>query len=112
MAPLRNSVLSDLAIRVRDDAKARELARALKRRAPDLQCSVCGHRDFGMLEEPSSGQRTHLERGHIDLGLLAGMKLTQPLVTLVCTNCGHLVQFAEAPLLGAQPDQYGQASDD
>jgi len=104
--------VSELSIRVRDDDKARELARALKKRAPDLQCSACGHRDFGMLEEPSSGHRTHLERGQIDVGLLAGMKLTQPLVTLVCTNCGHLVQFAEAPLFGADPSDYGVVPSD
>ncbi|ABD90290.1 hypothetical protein [Rhodopseudomonas palustris] len=99
--------MNDLSIRVRSDEKARELARALRKRVPDLQCSACAHRDFGLLEEPSAGQRTHLERGQVDSGLLAGIKLTQPLVTLVCTNCGHLVQFSEAALLGAAPDQYG-----
>ena len=104
--------MTELVIRVRDDEKARELARALKKRAPDLQCPACGHRDFGMLEEPSAGRRTHLERGELDVGLLAGLKLTQLLVTLVCTNCGHLVQFAEAPLFGAVPNQYGEISSD
>ena len=104
--------MNELSIRIRDDDKARDLVRALKRRTPDLQCSAYGRRDFGMLEEPSSGQRTHLERGQIEVGLLAGMRLTQPLVTLVCTNCGHLVQFAEAPLLGTSPDQYGKVAPD
>ena len=104
--------MNSLSIRVRDDEKARDLARALKRRAPDLQCPACGQRDFGLIEEPSSGQRTHLERGQIDFGLLKGMKLTQPLVTLICTNCGHLVQFAEAALLGATPNQYGEVATD
>jgi hypothetical protein len=104
--------LDDLSIRVRSDDKARELARALRRRVPDLQCSACHHRDFGMLEEPSVGQRTQLERVHVLGGLLSPPKLTQPLVTLVCTNCGHLVQFSEAALLGATPDQYGRAVSD
>jgi hypothetical protein len=99
--------MGELSIRVRNDDKARDLARALRRRVPDLQCSACNHRDFGMLEEPTAGQRTHLDRGQIDVGLLTGMRLTQPLVTLVCTNCGHLVQFSEAALLGASPQQYG-----
>ena len=104
--------MSDLSIRVRNDDKARELVRVLKQRAPNLQCPVCGRRDFGMLEEPSANLRTQLERGQIEIGMLKGMKLTQPLVTLVCTNCGHLVQFAEAALSGAAPDQYGEIASD
>ena len=103
--------MDDLSIRVRSDEKARDLARALRKRVPNLQCPACGRRDFGMLEEPTAGQRTHLERGQINVGMLASLKLTQPLVTLVCTNCGHLVQFSEAALLGADPKQYGEKSD-
>jgi hypothetical protein len=104
--------LDDLSIRVRSDEKARELARALRRRAPDLQCSACRHRDFGLLEEPTVGQRTHLERGQMDIRAAEGSRLTQPLVSLICTNCGHLVQFAEAALLGADPDRYGAVVSD
>jgi hypothetical protein len=33
--------------------------------------------------------------------------MSQTLLTLVCTHCGHLEQFAEAVLEGATPNQYG-----
>ena len=44
--------MSELAVRTLPDENARKLARALKKRAPDLQCRVCGHSDFALLERP------------------------------------------------------------
>jgi hypothetical protein len=49
--------MSELAIRTLPDENARKLARALKKRAPDLQCRVCGHSDFALLEDPNAQMR-------------------------------------------------------
>ena len=99
--------MTDLKIRVSGDAKARGLALALKARAPGLVCPVCRHRDFGLLEQPGFGLRTWLRREGEPFAQV-DEKTSQPLLTLVCTNCGHIEQFAEAVLDGADPALYGE----
>jgi hypothetical protein len=89
------------------DEKARELATRLSARAPDLHCSACGHQDFAILEQPKAGARTMLWR-HMVGGQIEDAPISQPLVSLLCTNCGHIEQFAEAVLNGASPEQYGE----
>jgi hypothetical protein len=100
--------MSELAIRTLPDENARKLARALKKRAPDLQCRVCGHSDFALLEDPNAQMRTHLRREAVHKRYGVSFEpMSQTLLTLVCTHCGHLEQFAEAVLEGATPNQYG-----
>jgi hypothetical protein len=99
-----------MALTVRDatgDEKARELAVRVRARAPDLHCSACGHQDFAILEQPQAGARTMLWR-HMVGGQIEDSARSQPLVSLLCTNCGHIEQFAEAILNGASPEQYGE----
>jgi len=98
--------MGHLTIRARPDEKAQDLARRLKARVPGLECRVCGLRDFGLVEDPKMNLRTHLRR-EPNGGGLASQFFTQNLVTLICTNCGHLEQFAESVLEGATPEQYG-----
>jgi len=105
--------MSQLAIRTLPDDKAKNLARALKQRVPNLQCRVCGQTDFALLEDPNGQMRTHLHRESVHKLYAASVKpISQRLVTLVCTHCGHLEQFAEAVLDGATPEQYGPAIDE
>jgi transcription elongation factor Elf1 len=99
--------VSDLTIRAVEE-QARALARRLVAKAPHLRCPACGHRDFGVLEQPEAGLRTWLTREN-DPFVLAGSKKAQHLVTLVCTTCGNLEQFAEAVIQGVDPAQYGEA---
>lgn len=108
--------MDNLTIRALPDEKARNLARRLKSLAPDLTCRVCSHRDFALLEDPDASFRTLLKREKLSTRPLyenANEKpITQKLLTLVCTKCGHLEQFAEAVMDGATPDQYGAEVDD
>ena len=80
------------------------LARLIKERVPNLTCRACGHRDFAMLEVPDEGYRTVLRREDEQ----NQMTMSQPLVTVVCTTCGYLEQFAEAVLDGAKSSDYGE----
>jgi DNA-directed RNA polymerase subunit RPC12/RpoP len=88
------------------DEESRRLGDRIKEKAPDFRCQACGHRDFAVLEQPSAKLRHWLvreEHAHAAIG----NKMVQRLVTIVCTNCGHLEQFAEAALVGADPGAYG-----
>lgn len=95
-----------LVIRSSGETEARKLARLVKSHAPNLKCGSCDSRDFGMIEEPDVPMRTYLRR-HSAGGGPAAQFTHQTLVTLICTRCGHLEQFAEAVLNGARPEQYG-----
>lgn len=102
--------MSELIVRVLSGDNTRNLARRLMEMAPDLACRVCGGRDFGLLEDADGNSRTALRRQPIDGGLPHQFAL-QPLVTVVCTRCGHIEQFAEAVLIGAKPEDYGSEVD-
>ena len=93
-----------------EDVKAAELARRVKTRAPELHCSACGNQDFAILEVPSAKSRTMLWRHHTD-GQIEDTIASQYLVSLLCTRCGHVEQFAEAILNGAVPTEYGEPVD-
>lgn len=95
----------DLKIRVLVGEEAKQLARRLMKRAPGLRCRVCEGRDFALLEQPDMDYRTTLVRE--PLAQSAGEVVRQKLLTLLCTNCGHLEQFAEAVVNGAEPYAYG-----
>ena len=100
--------MGHLTIRTRPEEGAQGLARRLIERAPALECMVCGGKDFALLEEPKGEYRTYLRRYHSPNGPSPGKAtLNQKLLTLICTNCGHLEQFAEAILDGAKPEEYG-----
>lgn len=96
--------MDHLTIRSRPSQGSVKLARLIKERVPDLNCRVCGHRDFAMLEVPDDGFRTLLRREDKDRDL----SISQPLVTVVCTTCGYLEQFAEAVLTGSKAAEYGE----
>ncbi|MCW2273125.1 hypothetical protein GJ654_03330 [Rhodoblastus acidophilus] len=89
-------------IRTPGGDKAQQLASALLQRAPNLRCSVCGGVDFAMLEDPDAGFRSLLERKRGAFGYR--LEAT----TLVCTNCGHVMQFADVVFkLESKPDDFG-----
>ncbi len=110
--------MGHLTIRTLPDEKAQTLARRLKACAPDLECRMCGSRDFGLIEDPNSNVRTILERRPLSTDPLYRFSrnneepIFQKLITLVCTRCGHLEQFAEAVLDGAKPEDYGDEARD
>lgn len=98
--------MTELVLRVLSGDNTKDLARRLMSKAPGLSCRVCGGRDFGLLEDADGNSRTALARQPIGGGSPQQFAM-QPLVTLVCTNCGHIEQFAEAILVGARPEDYG-----
>ena len=101
-----------LVIRVRAGEQAKKLARRLMHHARLIVCSGCGQRDFGLVEQPDQGYRTVLERQDVGHHRHGREAVAQPLVTLICTHCGHVEQFAEAVLNGAAPAEYGDAVDE
>jgi hypothetical protein len=89
-------------IRTLGENKAQQLARALLRRVPDLSCVVCSHDDFAMLEDPEAEVRSRLMR------MSDHVTVHQDATTLICTNCGHVMQFADVVFkLGAKPEAFG-----
>lgn len=103
--------MGELKIRVRQGDEARQLARVLKERAPGLQCRVCGGREFALLEQPDSNLRTTLRRVRVDRPD-SRPDIQQVLLTLLCTTCGHIEQFAQAVIDGVSPDAYGTPVED
>ena len=85
---------------------SKQLARRLKQVVPELACRTCGHRDFALIESPDEGVRTTLRR--VQVSDPSELAIQQALVTVICTRCGHLEQFAEAVLKGARPGEYGE----
>ena len=94
-----------LTIRSLPSDGSKQLARRLKQIVPELACRTCGHRDFALLESPDEGVRTTLRRVRVND---PSQLIQQALVTVICTRCGHLEQFAEAVLKGARPGEYGE----
>ena len=71
----------------------KEIAGWISKRAPDLKCSVCGQKHFVLAD--------HVIAGFIHSG--GGLALggaTYPQVMVICTNCGHTIQF-NAVVIGA-----------
>ena len=96
-----------LTIRSQDAHGAKLLAKQLKSRVPQLSCRACGQRDFALIESPDDDIRTTLRR--VDLSNREHVYLAQqPLVTVICTTCGHIEQFAEAVIDGIDPERYGK----
>ncbi|MBT9288811.1 hypothetical protein [Prosthecodimorpha staleyi] len=98
--------MNHLVLRSPAGSRTRDMAQRIKRLAPDLSCTACGHRDFAILEDVDENIRTVLRRQPYGGGPSAHF-VSQPLVTLLCTHCGRLEQFAEAILKGAEPAEYG-----
>jgi hypothetical protein len=99
--------MNELVVRVLKGEKTKELARRLIERVPNFTCRVCGHNDFALIEDADDNVRTSLDR-RAPNGDFGANVASQRLLTLLCTNCGHIDQFAEAVLDGATPIQYGQ----
>ena len=97
----------ELVIRSLPQEGSQKLARAVKSRVPDLACGACRHRDFALVESPGEGVRTVLRRFDVTSDTVQ-YQTQQPLVTLICTNCGHLEQFAQAVFNGVEPAAYGK----
>ena len=96
-----------LVVRVHGDEKAKALARQIKQRAPLLTCAACGKRDFGLVEQPDSEMRTWLVRSGNPFAPERTSAVAQPMISLICTNCGCLNEFAEAVIAGAESSAYG-----
>ena len=99
--------MGDLTIRSLPADGSKVLAKRLKKAVPELSCRTCGHRDFALVEAPDEGLRTILGRERLQEHE-PSYRIRQTLVTVICTHCGHLEQFAEAILNGANPAQYGE----
>jgi hypothetical protein len=93
--------MAKLVVRTRLGPKADSLARLVIQRAPNLKCSSCGRQDFGLIEDPDNESRYRIVRHY------PGVDVSQDVVTLLCTHCGHLEQFADAVLQGVDPNMYG-----
>jgi hypothetical protein len=98
-----------LVIRTKDGERARHLARLLREKAPTLTCSGCGRRDFALIDQPSIDLRTTLNREFLDGKdpAMVGLR-RQVLLSLLCTNCGHVEQFSQAIVEGVDPSVYGE----
>jgi hypothetical protein len=89
-------------IRTPGGRKAQHLARALLQRVPNLRCVVCSHDDFAMLEDPEADMRSRLVR------MSELVAVHQDAATLICTSCGHVMQFADVVFkLDTKPDAFG-----
>ncbi len=60
-----------------------------------FECPVCRHHEFAQLDSFESSLRTNLMLydGHDPVA-----KKHVTLISIACTNCGHIEQFAELPL--------------
>ncbi len=74
------------------EAKIEEL---LQSDLQGFQCPVCRHFEFAILDELGSHLRTNLMHYEGDDPVA---KERTRLISLACTNCGHIEQFAETPL--------------
>jgi hypothetical protein len=74
------------------EAKIEELLQS------DLQgfhCPVCRHSEFAIFDELGASLRTNLMHYESDDPV---PKQRTRLISIACTNCGHIEQFAEEPL--------------
>ncbi len=60
-----------------------------------FQCPVCRNHEFAIWDDLGSSLRTNLMQYEGDD---PRPKQRTLLIAMACTNCGHLEQFAEAPL--------------
>jgi transcription elongation factor Elf1 len=60
-----------------------------------FECPVCRHHEFAQLDIDDQNLRTNLMLydGHDPVA-----KKHVALISIACTNCGHIEQFAEIPL--------------
>jgi hypothetical protein len=72
-----------------------KIAELLQSDLQGFQCPVCRHHEFVQLDELGSHLRTNLI--HYEEGDLIPKQRTR-LISIACTNCGHIEQFAEEPL--------------
>jgi predicted nucleic-acid-binding Zn-ribbon protein len=72
-----------------------EIERLLQSDLQGFQCPVCRHQEFEILDDLGSHLRTNLV--HYEEGELIPKQRTR-LISIACTNCGHIEQFAEHPL--------------
>ena len=60
-----------------------------------FKCPVCRHQEFAQLDDLNSHLRTNLMHYEGDDPV---PKQRTRLISMACTNCGHIEQFAEEPL--------------
>jgi transcription elongation factor Elf1 len=85
--------VSDPQQRLEDRRRVSEL---LKKELQGFRCLVCKRNEFVELGEPDDGLQSNLmfyEGGD------ETVKKYAPLVTIACTHCGRLEQFAQQPLM-------------
>jgi transcription elongation factor Elf1 len=73
----------------------RKLSELLQQQLQGFCCLVCGRDEFVQLDMPEQNLQTNLMlfEGDDPVG-----KKHSPLLTIACTHCGRIEQFAEQPL--------------
>jgi transcription elongation factor Elf1 len=72
-----------------------EIDKILQSDLQGFRCPVCRHQEFAVMDDLGSRLRTNLV--HYEEGDLVPKQRTR-LISIACTNCGHIEQFAEEPL--------------
>lgn len=75
-----------------------KIVRHLNEKVPNLQCPVCGHRHFELLDELTSINTQGDNPNVIHIG---GRYV--PAALIICKNCSHILQFAAIPIGLVQP---------
>ena len=63
----------------------------INKKAPNFKCSVCGHRNFSLIDHLISGIPVS------PAGVMHVGGTNYPMAMVVCTNCYHCVTFAAIP---------------
>lgn len=69
---------------------------ALNENLRAFRCTVCHSDQFAIIEQPDQDLRTNI---HLFKGRDPVAKKQVELLTLACTNCGHVEQFVQKVLL-------------
>jgi predicted nucleic-acid-binding Zn-ribbon protein len=72
-----------------------EITKLLLRELQGFRCPVCRHHEFTQLDDIESDLRTNLM---LYVGSDPIPKKHARLISIACSNCGHIEQFAELPL--------------
>jgi len=72
-----------------------KISELLMRELQGFECPVCHHHQFAQLDDVQSNLRSNLM---LYDGSDPVPKKHTRLISIACTNCGHIEQFAELPL--------------
>jgi transcription elongation factor Elf1 len=74
----------------------KKISELLQRQLRGFRCLVCGRDEFVQLDLPEQNLQTNVMLFEGDDPVA---KKHAPLLTIACTYCGRIEQFAEAPLM-------------